>query len=144
MSRHPEMVCGRTGEYVVAEKIVTEEEEKVLLIGPLSSGSLHSMGTHDSSSSLDWALDAAGSKVHCAVNCCAHWAKSLVNFKPFQPARGVEPAGIYQGMMLRGHSSLHLVLRSLLSVVLTRCCEGQPADKCEPVFFVCRNKLEKW
>ncbi|CAL5225244.1 g8034 [Coccomyxa viridis] len=50
------------GEYVVAEKIVTEEEEKVLLIGPLSSGSLHSMGTHDSSSSLDWALDAAGSK----------------------------------------------------------------------------------
>ena len=51
------------GEYVVAEKIVTEEEEKVLLIGPLSSGSLHSMGTHDSSSSLDWALDAAGSKV---------------------------------------------------------------------------------
>ena len=51
------------GEYVVAEKIVTEEEEKVLLIGPLSSGSLHSMGTHDSSSSLDWALDAATSKV---------------------------------------------------------------------------------
>ena len=51
----------------MAEKIVTEEEEKVLLIGPLSSGSLHSMGTHDSSSSLDWALDAAGSKVRCAV-----------------------------------------------------------------------------
>lgn len=51
------------GEYVVAEKIVTESEEKVLLIGPLSSGSLHSMGTHDSSSSLDWALDAAVPKV---------------------------------------------------------------------------------
>ncbi len=59
----------------MAEKIVTEEEEKVLLIGPLSSGSLHSMGTHDSSSSLDWALDAAGSKVRCAVSWCACWAK---------------------------------------------------------------------
>ena len=48
---------------MVAEKIVTDEEEVVLMMGPLSSGSLHSMGTHDSSSSLDWALDAAGSKV---------------------------------------------------------------------------------
>ena len=56
------------GEYVVAEKIVTDEEEVVLMMGPLSSGSLHSMGTHDSSSSLDWALDAAGSKVCC---CCS-------------------------------------------------------------------------
>ena len=47
----------------MAEKIVTDEEEVVLMMGPLSSGSLHSMGTHDSSSSLDWALDAAASKV---------------------------------------------------------------------------------
>ncbi len=47
------------GEYVVAEKLVTEDEEKGLALGPLSSGSLHSMGTHDSSSSLDWALDNA-------------------------------------------------------------------------------------
>ncbi len=63
----------------MAEKIVTEEEEKVLLIGPLSSGSLHSMGTHDSSSSLDWALDAAGSKVRCPANKCACRAKPLVD-----------------------------------------------------------------
>lgn len=53
------------GEYVVAEKLVAEDEEKGLAGGPLSSGSLHSMGTHDSSSSLDWALDnAAPAKVH--------------------------------------------------------------------------------
>ncbi len=81
----------------MAEKIVTEEEEKVLLIGPLSSGSLHSMGTHDSSSSLDWALDAAGSKVRCAVNRCACWGTTLVIFRRFQPAGGVRPAGIYKG-----------------------------------------------
>lgn len=56
-------VCA--GEYVVAEKLVTEDDEKKgLALGPLSSGSLHSMGTHDSSSSLDWALDnAAAAKV---------------------------------------------------------------------------------
>ncbi len=49
----------------MAEKLLTEEdEEKGLALGPLSSGSLHSMGTHDSSSSLDWALDnAAAAKV---------------------------------------------------------------------------------
>lgn len=45
----------------MAEKLVTEDEEKGLALGPLSSGSLHSMGTHDSSSSLDWALDNAAS-----------------------------------------------------------------------------------
>ena len=48
------------------------------MMGPLSSGSLHSMGTHDSSSSLDWALDAAASKVRpcCSASCHhkpPHW-----------------------------------------------------------------------
>ena len=62
----------------MAEKIVTDEEEVVLMMGPLSSGSLHSMGTHDSSSSLDWALDAAASKVRpcCSASCHhkpPHW-----------------------------------------------------------------------
>ena len=79
---------------MVAEKIVTEEEEKVLLIGPLSSDSLHSMGTHDSSSSLDWALDAAGSKVRCAaLRCaatgCACWAMALATLLSWN---GAQPA----------------------------------------------------
>ena len=62
-------VCA--GEYVVAEKLVTEDdEEKGLALGPLSSGSLHSMGTHDSSSSLDWTLDnAAAAKVPPPLHC---------------------------------------------------------------------------
>ncbi len=48
---------------MVAEKLVTEEDEETGAIrGPLSSGSLHSMGTHDSSSSLDWAMDGTVAK----------------------------------------------------------------------------------
>ena len=48
----------------MAEKLVTEEDvETGGIRGPLSSGSLHSMGTHDSSSSLDWAMDGTTSKV---------------------------------------------------------------------------------
>ena len=55
----------RAGEYVVAEKVVAEDEETGLLhaaSGLRSNGSLHSVGTHDSSSSLDWTIDAVPSK----------------------------------------------------------------------------------
>ena len=58
----------RTGEYVVAEKVVAEDEETGLLhatSGLRSNGSLHSVGTHDSSSSLDWTIDAVPSKARC-------------------------------------------------------------------------------
>ncbi|BDA40466.1 hypothetical protein COCOBI_01-1190 [Coccomyxa sp. Obi] len=68
------------GEYVVAEKLVTEDdEEKGLALGPLSSGSLHSMGTHDSSSSLDWALDnAAAAKEQGAGEAATELAKAAI------------------------------------------------------------------
>jgi hypothetical protein len=63
-------VAACAGEYVVAEKLVSEHEEKALLLassGPRSTGSLHSMGTHDSSSSLDWTIDAVPGKVRAAL-----------------------------------------------------------------------------
>ena len=50
---------------MVAEKVVVEDEETGLLhtaSGLRSNGSLHSVGTHDSSSSLDWTIDAVPSK----------------------------------------------------------------------------------
>ena len=74
----------------MAEKLVSEVDEKGLLLassGPRSTGSLHSMGTHDSSSSLDWTIDAVPGKVR--IRAC--WLLGGVMPKSERAAHWTQP-----------------------------------------------------